>query len=154
MSWSTVWAVSFTLFCSDYLLIWGWPQRLKPFGQGNYFHKCCILQKKKRESHSFNQAVLMMGYSFVDWTKSSVVAMSCEYFDYGKKLSHHSILYPWLLCPVWIISTYFKLMGTGITFCALVSQVSFKMHLISCHLSVVLFWIYLNRILFLGLQQE
>lgn len=103
----------YTLFCSDYLIIWGWPQLLKPLGQGNYFHECHIFY----ESRTFNQAVLMMDYNFGDWTKSSVVVMSCEDFDYGKKWSqHHCILYPWLSCPVWMTSTYFKLMGIGITF--------------------------------------
>lgn len=101
-----------TLFCHDYLIIWGWPQRLKPFGQGNYFHEWHIFHHKE-ESHAFNQAALMMGYNFGDITKYSVVVMSCE-----KKWSqHHCILYPWLSCPVWMTSTYFKPMGTGSRFC-------------------------------------
>lgn len=79
--------------------------------------------------------------------------MSCEDFDYGKMLSHLSILYPWLLCSVGI--RYFKLIGTGITFCPCVTaQGSFWFHLISCHLSVLLLLDLPELDLLLGLQQE
>lgn len=104
----------FTLCFS--LITWSSEDDPSAFGQGSYFKKKEDIFHKD-ESHTFNQAVLMICYNFGDWTKSPVVLMSCEDFDYSKKWSqHHCILYPWISFPVWMTYTYFKLMGTGIRY--------------------------------------
>lgn len=55
-----------------------------PSGQTNYLHKCHVFHKD--ESHIFNQPLLMIGNNLTDCTKFSVVVMSCEDFDYSKKV--------------------------------------------------------------------
>lgn len=73
-----------------------------PPGQTNYLHKCHIFHKD--ESHTFNQALLMMADNLTDCTKFSVVVMSCEDFDYSKKKKkksgHNIIVYftPAIIC--------------------------------------------------------
>lgn len=58
----------------------------------------------KDESHTFNQALLMMADNLTDCTKFSVVVMSCEDFDYSKKKKkksgHNIIVYftPAIIC--------------------------------------------------------
>lgn len=72
----------------------------RPSGQTNYLHKWHVFHKDK--SHTFNQPLLMIGNNLTDCTKFSVVVMSCEDFDYSKKVvttSLHtlSVQYEWHL---------------------------------------------------------
>lgn len=55
-----------------------------PSGQTNYLHKCHVFHKD--ESHTFNQPLLMIVQSVRLLPKFSVVVMSCEDFDYSKKV--------------------------------------------------------------------
>lgn len=56
----------------------------RPSGQTNYLHKWHVFHKD--ESHTFNQPLLMIGNNLTDCTKFAVVVMSCEDFDYSKKV--------------------------------------------------------------------
>lgn len=127
----------YVLFCTDYLIIWGWPPRFKPVGRGNYFQECHIFHKD--ESCTFNQAVLMMGYSFGDWTKSSDVVMSCEVWLLQKvvRTSFHTLTLVIVSCmnDIYI----FQANGNWNKTLQWICSPSHPLDLISFHLSVGLF---------------